>query len=439
LTLVYAGVMQATVTKTRRRVVVDQRALAQAIGTRIRAARLRAGLTQQQLAGDRYTKAYISALELGHAKPSMAALDYLAPRLGTTSDRILADPTRTWSRLEADVALASGDLDEARQAYEGLLDVTVDPGHMAELELGLAETYCRLGRPSEAIKPAEDARRRFGEAGRSSDQDRALYWLSSAHQQMGDTSEARRILREIHERIDPATDPDMAVRVRIGLAMIESATGDPHVALAYLEEARESANALDLRRRGTFLITLARGRAKVGDFEGAIRSGTEALQVCRLAEAGRDQARVEAQLATIYLQLGDRTRARGLLADARAILKRAEETTLLADITDSEARIALDEGDAAGALELAREARRQAEGSANHRAIFDSLMTEGRALESLDRRAEALTAYEQASQVLGTDAGAVGRRREVYGAWADALAADGKHAEAYAVAKRALG
>src|SRR5262245_17544184 len=219
--------MEATVTKSRRRVVVDQRALAQAIGTRIRSARLRAGLTQQQLAGDRYTKAYISALELGHAKPSMAALDYLAPRLGTTSDKILADPSRTWSRLEADVALAGGELAEARAAYEGLLEVTADPGHIAELELGLAETMCRLGRPGDAVRPAESARRLFADAGRRAEEDRAMYWLASAHHQLGDAPEARRILREILERTDPATDPDMAVRIRISLAQVESSIGDP--------------------------------------------------------------------------------------------------------------------------------------------------------------------------------------------------------------------
>ena len=61
--------------RTRRRVVVDDSPLAHAIGTRIRRARLAAGLTQQQLAGERYTKAYISALETGNAAPSMRSLD----------------------------------------------------------------------------------------------------------------------------------------------------------------------------------------------------------------------------------------------------------------------------------------------------------------------------------------------------------------------------
>ena len=54
----------------------------------IRRARLAAGLTQQQLAAGRYTKAYVSALENGHSKPSMAALSFLAERLGLPTSRI---------------------------------------------------------------------------------------------------------------------------------------------------------------------------------------------------------------------------------------------------------------------------------------------------------------------------------------------------------------
>ena len=48
------------------------------IGARIRRRDKRASLTQQQLAGDRYTKAYVSALETGITRPSMVALNYLA-------------------------------------------------------------------------------------------------------------------------------------------------------------------------------------------------------------------------------------------------------------------------------------------------------------------------------------------------------------------------
>src|SRR3990172_6058653 len=117
--------------RTRRRVVVDNSELARAIGSRIRQARKAARLTQQALAGDRYTKAYISALESGISKPSMAALDYLAPRLGTTSAELLTDPSAAWSRLEADLLLASGRWSEALDAYRGLLEGEVENGARA--------------------------------------------------------------------------------------------------------------------------------------------------------------------------------------------------------------------------------------------------------------------------------------------------------------------
>src|SRR5829696_3779334 len=119
--------------KTRRRVVVDDRPLANAIGSRLRQARLAAGLTQSQLAGDRYTKAYISALESGISKPSMAALDYLAPRLGTTAAEILTDSSAAWSRLEADLLMAGGSWVRALDAYRGLLEGEVERGARAEL------------------------------------------------------------------------------------------------------------------------------------------------------------------------------------------------------------------------------------------------------------------------------------------------------------------
>src|SRR5256885_4464596 len=138
-------------TKTRRRVVVDDRPLALAIGQRLKQARLAAGLTQQQLAGDRYTKAYISALENGIAKPSMAALNYLAPRLGRTASEILSDPSRAWARLEADLALASANWQAALDGYAALLEDTPERAARADLMTSLAESYCRLDRPAEAI------------------------------------------------------------------------------------------------------------------------------------------------------------------------------------------------------------------------------------------------------------------------------------------------
>jgi len=139
----------STTVRTRRRVVVDHTELAKAIGTRIRAARLAAGLTQQELAGDRYTKAYVSALELGHAKPSMAALDYLAPRLGTRPDRLIGDDSERWTRLDADLHLAAGRFDQALEAFHALASRERDKVRRGELLLGAGEAAVRARRFAE--------------------------------------------------------------------------------------------------------------------------------------------------------------------------------------------------------------------------------------------------------------------------------------------------
>src|SRR6187455_2249763 len=114
-------------TKTGTRATTDQdRALEQHIGHRIREARHRAGLTQQQLAGDRYTKAYVSALETGIARPSMVALRYLSERLGLPPSHFLDEQTPAWTRLEVDMRLAAGEWQAAADGYEALLSDAVD-------------------------------------------------------------------------------------------------------------------------------------------------------------------------------------------------------------------------------------------------------------------------------------------------------------------------
>src|SRR5688500_16909923 len=125
--------------KKRRRVVVDDSALASAIGGRLKRARLSSGQTQSALAGDRYTKAYISALEHGIAKPSMAALNYLAPRLGTSAAALLADVDPIWDRVQADLSLASADWATALDRYEILAERTTDKVGGAEIKVAIAE------------------------------------------------------------------------------------------------------------------------------------------------------------------------------------------------------------------------------------------------------------------------------------------------------------
>lgn len=424
----------------RRRVVTDDRQLARTIGERIRKARLSAGLTQQQLAGDRYTKAYISALENGIARPSMVALDYLAPRLGTTAAEILSDPGPAWARLEADIALASGRWADAYDAYSALLETAEERGARADLLAGTAEALCKLDRPGEAIAPASEAARIFASLGREADRARAEYTLASAEHMQDNPEEARALLRSILERSRDGLDlgAGFQTRLLIGLATVESYQGEAAAALGYLEEARELAGQLDARRQGAFLASLATAYRAAGDLEGAISTGLNALTLLRTAESELEAGFVENHLALAYLANGNAGRALEVVRRAREVTAHRGDERLAAHLTDTEAAVVLAMGDAKRGLELADEAISLAQRSENRKALLDALVTRARALSALRDGDAAVAAFRRAAE-LARESAPPSRVRQILGTWAETLATLGRHDEAYALAREALG
>ena len=51
------------------------------LGDRVRSLRVAAGLTQAELAGDRFSKEYISQIERGKTRPTTATIVWLSERL----------------------------------------------------------------------------------------------------------------------------------------------------------------------------------------------------------------------------------------------------------------------------------------------------------------------------------------------------------------------
>src|SRR3954467_8529205 len=52
------------------------------LGERLRQLRVAAGLTQTELAGDRFSKEYVSQIERGKTRPTQGTIEWLADRLG---------------------------------------------------------------------------------------------------------------------------------------------------------------------------------------------------------------------------------------------------------------------------------------------------------------------------------------------------------------------
>lgn len=415
------------------------RDLGRRIGQRIREARLRAGLTQQQLARDRYTKAYISALETGIARPSMVALRYLSERLGLPAGHFIDEAHPAWTRLEVDMLLASGEWQPAADGYRTLLDDGPDDSARAELLRGMAEALARLDRGPETVAAASEAARLYELAGRQPDAALARYWLAYGLYQSDNEPDARRILGGLLDQVRGGlhVEPDFHMRVLTAAAAVESRTGQPARALTYLEEARGLAADLDDARRAAFLMNLAIGYREVGDFEAAIRAGTQSMALYRAAGSVVDSARIENDLALAYLAVGQVSRAGELAREARQQIEAAGDERWLAAVMETEAQIALAGGDVDGALRLAEEATVHGERSGNELAQLEGMLTAARALRAAGRRAEAERRFAEAATIART--GRVPHRlREVLRDWADLRAEGGDYRGAYELTSEAL-
>jgi tetratricopeptide (TPR) repeat protein len=390
----------------RRSLAEEDRHIARRVGSRIRDARTRAGLTQREVAGARYTKAYISALENGLIKPSVAALSFIAERLGTTAAVLLADPEVGWLRVEADTRLAAGDPAGAGDLYTTLLDRDPDPATRAELLLGLAEAHARAGRHRDSLAAAAEAAERFSRLSRPREVAYSRYWVASAQHQAGNSDEALGLLGDLLSDVRHGLDvtPDFEVRILIALATSEAHAGEPDRALAHLTEASARVGDLDDRRRATYLFSLAVGYRDSGDLEAATRTGLQSLALYR--------------------------------GTARGEFERRGDERWLAHVLDTEARIELEAGNFEPAVSGAQRAIEVAERTGDRVALLNGHLTAGRAARRLGSSPVAHDHFRAAADLARADGG--GRRREVLSEWGDLYAAEGDVATAYALAREAL-
>src|SRR5438552_3913410 len=137
------------------------------LGERLRQLRVAAGMTQTELAGDRFSKEYVSQIERGKTRPTRETIDWLAVRLGVDPG-FLANGVATDERGRLEGALARAETlieaqrnEEAAADYETLVPATRATG-LKELEvralLGSGRTQMRLGATRAALELLNEAR-----------------------------------------------------------------------------------------------------------------------------------------------------------------------------------------------------------------------------------------------------------------------------------------
>lgn len=427
--------------RTRNVLVVDNSHVARRVGDRIRQARTRGNLTQAQVAKGRYTAAYISALERGLAKPSMAALTFLSERLGVSIPDLVAEDRPAAARLEADLFLASGQPREALDRYDELLASAGDDRRLrAELLRGRAEALCRLDLGAEAIRPASESAELFDGLASAADAAWARYWLAGAHYQADSLAEARSILQKLldADRAGLEVAPDFRFRLLAQLGNVEAWEGEADRAMAYMDEARSLVADMSLRQRAGYLSALALQYRVVGDLERSIRVGHESLGLYRAADAEQEQAALELNMGINFIDLGNMSRAAMHLEHARELADRHSDKRLISDIVEADARLAFARGDVEKSIELAGQALAAAASGGSYLAAVGAHRTLARLALSRKDPAEAEMHFDGAAALLRQHR-AKSRLRELLGEWADVRSALGDASGANALYAEALG
>jgi len=262
------------------------------VGNRVRALRVAAGLTQTALAGERFSKEYVSQIERGKTRPTEETVAWLAERLGVDSEYLLR-------------GVAS--------------DVRV----RVEAKLAQAEALSEAHRDREAVVLFRDARAEISTLGSAELEVRALVGEGWALQELGSPREGLDVLqvaRELTERPE-FSDLDRAdVLFRVGCCRYRISSIPTAVSLfdEALELAERSGLPCDILR-ARILAWRSRCRRRQADFEAAREDVERALELARGVDDPRTVAGAYFQASFVAEKMGHWGLARQYAQQAKAI------------------------------------------------------------------------------------------------------------------------
>jgi transcriptional regulator with XRE-family HTH domain len=265
------------------------------LGERLREARVAAGLSQAQLGAPYFTRAHVSAIELGKIRPAMRSLEHIAQKLSKPASYFFEDAETEHARRERDLELAAiagllsfGGAPEALRRAERLLDTAgLSVREICRLRLGAGSALNLLHRGGDAIRSLAIAQRLAGEL-RDEPLARAVdYQLAIATRISGNARDAREMLETLLRKVEAARPPDQLLRLRILITLGGCAQdlGEPAAAMSYYQRALEWSNEIGDLARITFIHQgLGNAYRAVGDHDAAAGHYQRALASAELGE-----------------------------------------------------------------------------------------------------------------------------------------------------------
>jgi tetratricopeptide (TPR) repeat protein len=327
------------------------------LGERLRTLRVNAGLTQTDLAGERFSKEYVSQIERGKTRPTQETIEWLAQRLGVDPG-FLASGVSADERGRIETALARAEaLSENHEYPESLGEFEkIRPAVLGiaspELEVrALAGEAWALMRTGE-VKPAIDLLNRartLVEDSMFSDVDRAdvlfrlgacrvelssiqtaiglfnealtlaerselpcdrlraeiLRLRSRCYRRQRDYEAAREDLERALELSEALDDPRAVARVYFHASLVAERQGQWILARKYAEQAKaQFEEVADRATVGKVLNNLGGISFLLGKPEEAIEQLNESFKVLLEYGSEADAARAVSSLAQVHLRTG---------------------------------------------------------------------------------------------------------------------------------------
>jgi tetratricopeptide (TPR) repeat protein/DNA-binding XRE family transcriptional regulator len=348
------------------------------LGERLRQLRVAAGLTQTDIAGDRFSKEYISQIERGKTRPTTETIEWLALRLGVDSG-FLASGVSADARAKAEAILARADalseehrFDEAIDEYTRALPAVLGTG-AAELRVralnGEAMAHAQNGDVKTALALLAESRGLVeGEA--FSDVDRAdvLYrlgvcryklssistsvslfnealalaersrlpsdelrlnifaWRSRCYRRQRDYEAAKEDVQHALELAESLRDARALGPVYFQASMLAERDGHWVLARTYAEKAKAQYEEMaDRGNVGRLLNNLGAMDFLLGSPETAVERFKEAYAIALEVDRDEDAATAVSSLAQVHLRTGDPRRAEEQALHALEIIGERED------------------------------------------------------------------------------------------------------------------
>jgi len=412
----------------------------QAVGERLRAARVRAGLSQRQLAFPGCSPAYISRIESGDRIPSLQLLRELGKRLGVTEDFLATGDEGFGDRggaiLEAEVILRLGDLREAERLYGAALESARDNVSRAEATAGLGQVAFRNGDPRTAVRRFEEALALYG--GDETRHPDLADSLGRAYAMVGELESAIAVFERCREEAKKRQDNflELQFSVLLAHALIDAGNlGRADELLGQAIIAGKDSQSPSVRAQ--LYWSQSRLHEQKNDPETAAQYARRALELLLLTEDTYRTARAHQLLAYIELSRGNAEHALELLEEGWPLLEQSGNKVERAQYRLEEARALAKLGRSEEAAALAMQisgliSDAAPEDAARGYAVLGSVYEE---LGESDRAREV---YELAAELLE------GRNPnryliDIYSKLADLAEAEGRKEEAYEYMKKAVG